>query len=271
MKTSDEVLYEIPGVEEQFDNLMHWLGTGKHDWDWTIEEFTTPFVQNSTKFDTPWPFDMEISNESSHSENDPLGNDNCRNASGVRLPNLPESRHEAGNNRQKEHISYHRRRIFSLSRYAAFGRVDIIVQTKSPSGYLESSSTPNFARDALEDKFEAKAIITSCDNAIAMPQVIFDIGNHTGVNSLSIPTLSFRSTIPDNSKIFQVAKFKSPRDLQTLIRDGLASLNDCDTNGRSLLNVSIIIHRAKVILTFKPSMLWQRPTLRCANFFSSKL
>jgi hypothetical protein len=149
---------------------------------------------------------------------------------------------EASTKEKEQEASCRRLRTFSLSRYTAFGRVDIIVQTKTSSNASGQPSTPSLASGELEDPFEARTIITSYKDAIAMPQVIFDIGKQTDVNKLSMPTLSLRSTIPDDSKIFDVVKFGSPRDLQAMIYDGLASFNDCDTNGRSLLNVRIIEH-----------------------------
>jgi hypothetical protein len=52
-----------------------------------------------------------------------------------------------------------------------------------------------------------------------------------------MPTLSFRPSRPDDSPVFELAKYGSPHDLVLMIENGYASLNDCNTKGRSLLNV----------------------------------
>jgi hypothetical protein len=194
--------------------------------------------------DIAYPYNMGLANESSNSEMDLMDSEYLSNNSGIKLSGSHpiEAPPEASTKEKEQEASCRRLRTFSLSRYTAFGRVDIIVQTKTSSNASGQPSTPSLAGDELEDPFEARTIITSYKDTIAMPQVIFDIGKQADVNKLSMPILSLRSTIPDDSKVFDVVKFGSPGDLQAMIYDGLASPNDCDTNGRSLLNVSIIEH-----------------------------
>jgi hypothetical protein len=47
-------------------------------------------------------------------------------------------------------------------------------------------------------------------------------------------------TRPDDSDVFQVDKYGSPVELEVMFHNSLASLTDCDTKGRSLLNVSLM-------------------------------
>ena len=52
--------------------------------------------------------------------------------------------------------------------------------------------------------------------------------------------ISFRSTIPDGSDIFRFVADGNLNAIIGLLREGLASLTDCDTRGRSLLSVCTI-------------------------------
>jgi hypothetical protein len=51
------------------------------------------------------------------------------------------------------------------------------------------------------------------------------------------PTISFHAVIPDDSKVFQLVEDGDLHGLRQMLQDGLASLTDCDTYGRSLLGV----------------------------------
>jgi hypothetical protein len=51
------------------------------------------------------------------------------------------------------------------------------------------------------------------------------------------PTISFHAVIPNDSKVFQLIEDGDLDGLKQMLQDGLASLTDCDTNGRSLLGV----------------------------------
>lgn len=237
---SSEILPKYSFSGRQYDSLVQWLGNTGQDWDWCPEQLLTSYSQLSSSMDTVYSFDMDLANESFNSEKNLMDSDYFGNGSGNRLRSSHqiETSPKASTKEKEQQAPCRRLRTFSLSRYTSFGRVDIMVQTKSSTSAPGGPSALNLANNKLEDSFEAKTIITSYENIIAVPQVIFKIGKKADTNNLSMPILSFRSTIPDNSKIFDVAKFGSPRDLQAMIYDGLASLNDCDTNGRSLLNVS---------------------------------
>lgn len=52
------------------------------------------------------------------------------------------------------------------------------------------------------------------------------------------PTLSFCAIIPDNSRIFVLAREGDLKGMINHIQQGHASLTDCDSRGRTLLNVS---------------------------------
>ena len=54
-----------------------------------------------------------------------------------------------------------------------------------------------------------------------------------------LPTISFHAVIPDDSKVFQFVREGNLEGLVGLLKDGLASLTDCDTQGRSLLWVKL--------------------------------
>jgi len=74
-----------------------------------------------------------------------------------------------------------------------------------------------------------------------MCQMIFELSQQAELNSLLLtPTLSLRSTIPDGSKVFDIAARGSLNELELMLYDGRASLIDCDPEGRSLLNVRIM-------------------------------
>jgi hypothetical protein len=54
-----------------------------------------------------------------------------------------------------------------------------------------------------------------------------------------IPILSFHAVIPDDSRVFQLIEEGNLHELIGMLKDGLASLTDCDTQGRSLLWVKL--------------------------------
>jgi hypothetical protein len=264
-----ETLLKSPSFERQYDNIAQCLGNNGQDWECSLEQLFPAYSQVSTTVDTAYSCNIDLFNEIFNGDKDLMdsgyfSNSICTIRSG---PDPMETPPEVSTNERKQEAPCPRLRTFSLSRSTFFGRVDFIVQTKSSNGVAGWSSTMSLANDEVKDFFEARTIITSYKNTVAMPQVIFGLGKQADVNNLFLPTLSFRSTIPDDSRVFDVAKFGSPRDLQAMIYDKLASLNDCDTNGRSLLNVSVITDRLEMILIFMSSMLWQQPISKCANFF----
>jgi hypothetical protein len=157
---------------------------------------------------------------------------------------LPKAYSKDVDGKRKRDDSYYRYRTFSLSRATAFGRLDIIAQTKSLSPDLGASPTPRLGCEATEEHFEAKAILTSFESSFPIPQMVFSLSEQTinGFNRILVPTLSFRPSRPDDSDIFEVAKYGSPHDLERMIENGRASLNDCNTKGRSLLNVRQLLN-----------------------------
>ena len=71
-------------------------------------------------------------------------------------------------------------------------------------------------------------------------------------------SISFSSMIPDDSKVFEIATKGSTEELARLFADGLASSTDCDTQGRSLLNVSFaacLCVSSSVLLAFSADRL----------------
>ena len=54
------------------------------------------------------------------------------------------------------------------------------------------------------------------------------------------PTLSFHAVIPDDSPVFRLVEDGDLEGLKQMLQDGLASVTDCDTRGRSLLAVCSI-------------------------------
>jgi hypothetical protein len=140
-------------------------------------------------------------------------------------------------------INYKEQRLFSLSRETAFGRLDIITQTKclhlSDEGIAKTEVSHG---GEIGRRFEAKAVITPFKSQYLLPQFVFTVEEQTvsGFLSLSTPTLSCMWTRPDDSDVFQVAKYGSLVELEVMFHNGLASLTDCDTKGRSLLNVSLM-------------------------------
>jgi hypothetical protein len=55
------------------------------------------------------------------------------------------------------------------------------------------------------------------------------------------PTISFHAVIPNDSKVFQLVEDGDLDGLKQMLQDGLASLTDCDMDGRSLLGVRFSI------------------------------
>jgi hypothetical protein len=51
------------------------------------------------------------------------------------------------------------------------------------------------------------------------------------------PTISFTAIIPDDSEIFALARGGDLQGIIKHVQQGHASLTDCDTKGRTLLNV----------------------------------
>ena len=72
-------------------------------------------------------------------------------------------------------------------------------------------------------------------------QIVIDVASKTYHDRTIYltPVLTFRAIVPDDSEVFRVVEGGSVRKLKNLLNNGMASLGDCDSMGRSLLNVSI--------------------------------
>ena len=95
--------------------------------------------------------------------------------------------------------------------------------------------------EIANEAFTAKLLITPTSASVPNFQVIVDIASRAYQNRTVCftPTLTFRAMIPSDSEVFRVVEGGSTKRLQKLLSSGAASLGDCDSMGRSLLNVSL--------------------------------
>lgn len=103
--------------------------------------------------------------------------------------------------------------------------------------------------EGSDEAFAAKFFLTPTSAQFSNFQIIVDIAsrayhNHTVYLT---PTLTFRAMIPDHSEVFRVVQGGSVKKFKKLLNSGAASLGDCDSAGRSLLNVGLFLAR-KIIL-----------------------
>lgn len=105
-------------------------------------------------------------------------------------------------------------------------------------GATENCEEP--AREA----FAARLVVTPTFNAHSKHQIIIDLAHqiHESYRVHLTPSLSFRALISDDSEVFKIVTKGSVKQIVSLLRRGAASLRDCDTTGRSLLNVSDCSH-----------------------------
>lgn len=70
------------------------------------------------------------------------------------------------------------------------------------------------------------------------------------------PTISFHAVIPNDSRVFRLAEGDDLDGLKQMLQDGLASLTDCDMNGRSLLGVrdTILAETTMPLLTYESAV-----------------
>lgn len=245
--TSAAMDFESPDPIEipSYGDFVRYFTTGVLDEMPTCWDLIAPFGGDITTMDTEsWNFLNDLVGVNSVSEQQVQDYDSFQNRPDIEfstavlsVPPKVDSKEDKGKRKLKE--SYSQYRTFSISRETAFGRLDIIAQTKSPGPELGASPIGRLDCEATEDQFKAMAILTPFKNSFPIPQMVFSVSEQavTGFNSLSVPTLSFRPSRPDDSHVFEIAKYGSPHDLQLMIDNGLASLNDCNTKGRSLLNV----------------------------------
>ena len=95
--------------------------------------------------------------------------------------------------------------------------------------------------ERAEEAFAAKLLINPVSAPISNFEIVIDVASkryHDRTMYLT-PTLTFRAIVPDDSEVIRVVEGGSVRKLKKLLDSGQASLGDCDSMGRSLLNVSI--------------------------------
>lgn len=90
-----------------------------------------------------------------------------------------------------------------------------------------------------EEEFSARVVFTPASTTSSTSQLILSLSQRftNGNNILSTPVLSFRSIVPKNSAVFRIVQHGSVYELQKALSEGSASLTDCDSKGRPLLNV----------------------------------
>lgn len=94
--------------------------------------------------------------------------------------------------------------------------------------------------ESADEAFTAKLLITPVSAPKSNFQIVIDVASkkyHDRTMYLT-PMLTFRAIVPDDSEVFRVVEGGSVRKLKKLLASGAASLGDCDSMGRSLLNVS---------------------------------
>lgn len=103
------------------------------------------------------------------------------------------------------------------------------------------SSTEDQDRGSADEAFAAKLLFTPASTSHSNVQVIIDIASCADQNHkvFFTPTLTFRAMVPSDSEVFRVVEGGSVKKLKKLLSSGAASLGDCDSMGRSLLNVSL--------------------------------
>lgn len=81
--------------------------------------------------------------------------------------------------------------------------------------------------------------ITAPGDVRLVPQTVFSLAREISQHgsTLFTPVISFRRTRPDSDEIFRIARNGTSEALQRALFSGEASLSDCDTEGRSLINV----------------------------------
>ena len=97
------------------------------------------------------------------------------------------------------------------------------------------------ATESAAEAFAAKLLITPVSASSSRSQIVIDVASKTYHDRTIFltPMLTFRAIVPDDSEVFRVVENGSVRKLRKLLNNGKASLGDCDSMGRSLLNVSI--------------------------------
>lgn len=161
-----------------------------------------------------------------------------------------------------------RRDLFSWQTAAGIFDVQYNVQYSRHPNQLHGSETEEAIPD---EEFSARVAFTPTPTTHSTFQLILKLSQKltNGINVLSTPVLSFRSIVPKTSDIFRIVQYGCVHDLQKALSEGSASLTDCDSKGRSLLNVRIKIldrlrERIHETNIMKYAMRALRPTM--ANF-----
>lgn len=111
------------------------------------------------------------------------------------------------------------------------GRVDIWTRTYT------NKLSPN--QTGVVEQLFLNIAITPPSDACSVPRTVFHLSRETSEykSTLLTPIISFRRTRPASDDIFQIARHGTSEALQKALSSGQASLSDCDTKGRSLINV----------------------------------
>jgi hypothetical protein len=128
-----------------------------------------------------------------------------------------------------------------FSQQTTAGRIEVQYKKQCLLKHHECSGDSDTEEPSAEEKFSARMVIVPASGTDLRSKVILNVSQQSTSTSsiLSTPILSFRSIIPANSKIFDIVRYDTLRDLQKALCEGSASVTDCDPDGRSLLNVSI--------------------------------
>jgi hypothetical protein len=118
-------------------------------------------------------------------------------------------------------------------------RRDTIFSMRSKSGRIDILVSKLSAGRMPDLSFSTAEVIFTPTRAA---QLRFFLQQHVTQKSSTLltPALSIRNTIPNNSNIFKIATFGTVDKLREIFSSGKASPSDCDANGRSLINVSIL-------------------------------
>lgn len=94
---------------------------------------------------------------------------------------------------------------------------------------------------SADEAFAAKLLFTPISASLSSSKIVINLASRIYRNNTVYltPTLTFHAMIPDDSEIFRVVKRGSVRKLKKLVSSGAASLGDCDSMGRSLVNVRL--------------------------------
>jgi hypothetical protein len=146
------------------------------------------------------------------------------------------------------HTAHDSQSLISTERYATLRRhrkYDI------PQGTVTIGSTKRRLRGAAKEEdfdrhkqinlFEFAAKVEFLPNSLVYPAKVATYFRqsiqHNGFRSIH-PIISVHMIVPKDSEVFECVKEGDLHGLLQLLKDGKASLRDCDEKGRSLLNVS---------------------------------